>query len=262
LSATVRDVWCQLSLDPQTQRFVEERFEAPHGWFKTVAHAWLRRFVSDFDANGLLGAYPLHLLSTPQWRQLLGAAPVASHLDFGAGNGDLTASLSPLVQHTTTTERSKAMRRVLRSRGFECVSTDAHDLEGAVDSRRFDLVTCLNVLDRTSHPWSLLRDLEDRVGDDGRLVLAVPLPVDPFYYAGAAARAPIEALELSGDDWERQCSSLAHAVTESQSLRLEGACRAPYISGGDARRRLYVLDDAILVFRRTGGTAKQGRIRR
>jgi 2-polyprenyl-3-methyl-5-hydroxy-6-metoxy-1,4-benzoquinol methylase len=257
VSSTVRDAFRQMSFDDEARCFVERRFETPHGWLLTATHGWLRHFASDFDINGWLGTYPLHLLSPPQWTALLGRS-FATHLDFGAGNGDLTTSVANLTEHTLTTERARAMRAVLRRRGFECLASDAPaSLRSELGSRRFDLVTCLNVLDRTSHPLSLLRALSSLLQPSGYLVLAVPLPLEPFYYAGARTRTPAEPLGLSGDDWEGQCSSLAGRVTADENLELVAACRAPYVSGGDARRRLYVLDDAVLVFRRTGGTAKQ-----
>ena len=56
-----------------------------HGGFKTRVHALLRWFLSDFDVNGLLGMYPMHLLDTSQWQALLGGGSARRLLDVGAG---------------------------------------------------------------------------------------------------------------------------------------------------------------------------------
>jgi hypothetical protein len=57
--------------------------------------------MSDFDINGVLGTYPLHLFSTAQLSALLAAAKAPQRfttaLDVGAGAGNVTKQLAPLV---------------------------------------------------------------------------------------------------------------------------------------------------------------------
>ncbi len=251
-SELVRRHFVQLELDAAARNFVEEQFERPAGFWRWQTHALLRYVFSDFDVNGLLGTYPLHLLSTAQWQRLLPS--VHAHLDVGAGNGDLTTQLAPLATSTLTTEHSRAMSHVLRRRGFECLHTpqgEAAELHAQLAERKFDLITCLNVLDRTAEPQQLLRVLGAHLKPGGLLVLAVPLPLQPFYYAGARTLPPRESLGVTGPDWESQCEQLAARTCECVApLRLQSVSRAPYISGGDRRSRLYALDDAVLVFRR------------
>lgn len=44
----------------------------------------------------------------------------------------------------------------------------------------FDLIVCLNVLDRCSEPFTLLRSIRDKLEPEtGRCILAVPLPLSP-----------------------------------------------------------------------------------
>lgn len=250
----LRSRWLPLQMDAAARHFVEERFANPHGRALGLMHSVLRQVLSDFDVNGVLGAYPLHLLSTAQWRQLLPSAP-GRHLDVGAGNGDLTLQLAPLCKATTTTEQSRAMCRVLRRRGFECLHTPAgtaRQLDERLGDRQYDLITALNVLDRTCQPRSLLRVMQRHLAPDGALALSVPLPLVPFYFTGPATRPPKEALDVSGATWIEQLPQLVEAVAlELEHCQLSQLSRAPYISGGDWRRRLYVLDAAVLVFRRT-----------
>ena len=65
-----------------------------------------------FEVNGLLGIYPMHLVSTSHWKYLFPNSPNSSNnpgdpekrgekegfiaLDVGAGVGDVTSYLQPL----------------------------------------------------------------------------------------------------------------------------------------------------------------------
>eukprot|EP00736_Rhodelphis_marinus_P000211 Rmarinus@m.30133 len=122
---------------------------------------------------------------------------------------------------------------------------------------QFDVVTCLNVLDRCKRPRELIKDVFVRVKPGGRAVFAVVLPF-------------CEHVEASGL-WAMFDSS-AHKPDEDHALRElrrhgsweEGVCRfvdlfraagfelvsfsrTPYLSRGDSFRPIHVLDDAIFV---------------
>ncbi len=236
------------------ERFVElaeddaaRRFRAApttHGRLRTWAQRALGHFMSDFDANGWLGMYPMHLLSTAQWGCLLGAAGGAL-VDVGAGNGDVTAGLAPLFDSVTTTELSAPMARRLRRRGFSCERVDV--AETGVPGGPWDTIACLNVLDRSARPHTLLERLRDGLAPGGRLILAVVLPYSPFVYEGGATVPPIEKLDCEAADWESSVDRLAARVLEPLGLHVQRLARAPYLSGGDADAPLYALDDAILV---------------
>lgn len=235
----------RLDLDGETREYIDRAIAARPGRARTRAHQLLLGLFSDFDANGLLGMYPMHLLGTEQWRTLVGESPGRRHLDIGAGSGDVTARLSPLSGETVTTEMSRVMAKNLRKRGFRCERIDV--AEAGVPDPRYDLVTCLNVLDRCPKPRSLLARARDALTADGRLVLATPLPFRPFYYDGPRSLDPIEKLPIAGETWETSLIALIESVLDPVGLEVESVSRAPYLSGGDARRELYVLDDAILV---------------
>jgi SAM-dependent methyltransferase len=202
--------------------------------------------MSDFDVNGLLGTYPLFLLSTAQWRELLGPERCARLLDVGAGSGDVTARLASVADRVETTETSAMMARRLRRRGYACRRVD---VAGAPLDDSFDLVTCLNVIDRSARPKTVLAHLARALGEGGRLVVATPLPYEPFVFAGGSTRPPDERLPLCTDDWESGVAELASRVLRPLGLEVLAFTRAPYISGGDPGRPLYVLDDAVLVCR-------------
>jgi 2-polyprenyl-3-methyl-5-hydroxy-6-metoxy-1,4-benzoquinol methylase len=49
---------------------------------------------------------------------------------------------------------------------------------------KFDVVTCLNLLDRCDKPLSLLRELKASLSPGGRVVVALVLPFSPYVETG------------------------------------------------------------------------------
>jgi SAM-dependent methyltransferase len=228
--------------------YLERALSTRPGRLKTAVHRALRMFFSDFDANGLLGMYPMHLLGTSEWRELLGDRTFLRHLDVGAGTGDITQTLAPLAQETVTTETSRFMARNLRRLGFVCIEADV--AESGVPSPEYDLVTCLNVIDRCARPESLLIKIAAGLAPGGRLVVATPFPFDPFVYQGPHSLNPKERLAVPRESWERSVTALVTNVLEPLGVELETVSRVPYLCRGDAARPLYVLDDALVVCRK------------
>ncbi len=248
LSPPLRERFVQLNRDAATDAFLERAVSGRHSWWKTQLHRFLRQFMSDFDANGLLDMYPLFVASSEHWQALLGNARVARLLDVGAGSGGVTRALQPFAEHIVTTELSRHMAERLRRAGFECHELDLaeRDLPGPP----FDLITCLNVLDRTGRPRRLLERLRGLLAPGGRLVIALVLPYEPFFYSGPSTSEPLERLSCSEPQWEAAVSSLVERELQPLGLELSSVSRAPYLSFGDTDRGLYQLDDAILVLKK------------
>ncbi|MBX3181331.1 MAG: methyltransferase domain-containing protein [Polyangiaceae bacterium] len=251
-----------LSQDDETRAYLRDVVTSRPGWLRTAARGALSALVSDFDANGLLGMYPMHLVSEAQLRALLSLPEptrLTRALDVGAGAGDVTERIRAVASEVVTTERSFAMARRLRRRGYACHRVDlADDLEGPSTSqltaRPFELICLFNVIDRCPRPRSLLTNLRSLLtpargahGAGGRLLLSVPLPFDPMYYQGAAPRHPLEALGVTGDTWAEAARDLTGRVLPALGFTPRVLSRAPYLSGGDSRRPLYVLDAALVV---------------
>jgi len=248
LPSSLSGRFVRLGLGAEGRDYLDRALATRPGRTKTVLHRVLRSWMSDFDVNGLLDMYPMHLLGTSQWKALLGPALGGRHLDVGAGSGDVTRTIAPLATVTVTTEVSKIMARNLRRAGFPCIEADlARD---AVPDAPYDLITCLNVLDRCERPRSLLSNLVRALAPGGRLVLATPIPFDPFFYRGATSQDPIERLELPRDSWEASVARLVTDVLDPLGLEVDAISRVPYLCRGDAERPLYVLDDALLVCRK------------
>lgn len=246
---------CRLELDEATAAWLRRLPETRRGWFKTFLQRSLREYVSDFDANALLDMYPMFLLSQAQLGALLGLegdARVRLALDVGAGSGDVTRELAPWCERLVTTERSWGMARRLRRLGFECHRVDLAETNQPLWDSAFELITCFNVLDRCPKPASLLRVMRRSLAADGRLLLSVPLPFDPMFYAGPNTLDPLEALDVAGADWTRAALDLCARVLPAHGFEATCLSRAPYLSGGDSRRAVYVLDAAVVVAKARG----------
>lgn len=245
LPAELRERVLPLEQDDAARAFMDEAIAEPHGKAITAVYNALRKLLSDYDAYGLLGMYPMHLLSTPQLERLLGDAPRARLLDVGAGNGGVTAHAAPLFEHVSANEASWVFRRKLRARGYRVIEHDfaAHAWSG----ERFDAITCFNVLDRCSHPRSLLTHLHAALQPNGRLVLSVPLPLRPHVHVGPHTVDQEEPLPKAQVSWEAGVASLVDDVLTPSAWDVISISRAPYLCRGDAVQRIHVLDAAIFV---------------
>lgn len=249
LGSALSSTFVEAVPDAVQREFVDRSRATPHSRLLTLTHRIVRTFVSDYDANGLLGMYPMHLLSTAQWRSLLPLNPGANLLDVGAGDGGLTRQLAPLFSSITTSETSRAMARRLRRIGYECLERDVG--EGQL-AGTYDCITCLNVVDRTPKPRQLVASLARALESNGLLVLATPLPLRAFYYEGPQTLEPRDGFRCPGPSWERAASQFAEAIAElAPNLVLVRWTKAPYLSWGDAESSLYVLDDFIGVWKTT-----------
>jgi SAM-dependent methyltransferase len=243
LPAALAERFVQLELDAAAEAFLARYGDTPHGALATAAYGVLRGFFSDYDAYGLLGMYPMHLVSRAQLDRLLGPGPRDALLDVGAGDGGVTAHAAPLFARTFVTEASSVLRRKLRARGFAVLE---HDFATApwTNAQRFDAALCLNVLDRTSHPRSLLEHLRAALAPAARLILSVPLPLRPHVHVGRHTVDPEERLPRGVERWEAGAADVARVLGDGGYV-VRSLSRVPYLCRGDTAVRLHVLDAAI-----------------
>lgn len=218
--------------------------------FGTFVARFTALYLSAYAVNGLLGAYPMHLLSEAQWRTLLGTHAGGRLLDVGAGSGDVTATLAPCFTRVDCTETAKPLVWRLRRRGFV---VHAHDLAAAeVPDAPYDAVSLLNVVDRCHRPTALLAAALRALRQGGLFILAVPLPYRPVAYDGPYLIEPSAPLACRGERWEDAAASLIEHVLEPAGLTTLALSRVPYLAGGDAGQALAVHDDVVVVSRLEG----------
>lgn len=245
----------RLDADPSTRAWIDDCFAHPVGAIQLAARALARNVMSDYDANGLVGTHDMRVLGTDQWRQLLDVATLTrlSHgrlLDVGAGDGNVTAELAPLVREVVATETSSGMAKRLRKRGWVTHEVDLVERGLPDDAGRFDAIALLNVLDRTSRPLTLLERLRALAMPDARLLCAVPFPLRPHVHVGASTVDPDELLPRvpPGEHvWERQARAFAELLFVPLGWRVLRLARAPYLCRGPAKQPVLTLDDALFV---------------
>lgn len=246
LPPAIRARFTPLPTDPFVEAFARGEHAAPHSRVKGALHGVLRRVVSDFDADGVLGTHPMALFGEVSWRALVGERG-GRLLDVGAGSGDVTVHARPFFDAIVTTETSSAMAHRLRSRGFVCHRVDLarHALpDDPSVGGPFDVVALLNVLDRCDRPRALLRAAVRSLSRDGRVLLSVPLPARPHVDRGAMTVDPDEPMGGEGGTWEEALGDLVEHLVLPCGLEVTRVARAPYLSRGT---RLHVLDAAVLV---------------
>jgi SAM-dependent methyltransferase len=245
----------RLDADPSTRAWIDDCFARPVGAIQLAARALARNVMSDYDANGLVGTHDMRVLGTDQWRQLLDVATLTRLsqgrlLDVGAGDGNVTAELAPLVREVVATETSSGMAKRLRKRGWVTHEVDLVERGLPDDAGRFDAIALLNVLDRTSRPLTLLERLRALAMPDARLLCAVPFPLRPHVHVGASTVDPDELLPRvpPGEHvWERQARAFAELLFVPLGWRVLRLARAPYLCRGPAKQPVLTLDDALFV---------------
>ena len=117
----------------------------------------------------------------------------------------------------------------------------------------YDLISCLNVLDRCSAPLSMLKQMHGKLRPGGHLLLALVLPYQPFVERGPSQAKPGEFLPLEETEtWEEAVGVLWERSLKGLGFDLVAVSRLPYLCEGDLNQDYYSLDDAIFVLRKKG----------
>lgn len=240
-----------LERDAATEAWLTNHAQ-PHGWWRTKLTEWASSFVSSYDAHGLLGAYPMHLLSEQAWRELLGGVHHERLLDVGAGAGYVTEHARAHFDEIVCTETAHQLARRLVARGFFVHEVD---LTQRTLARAFDVVSAFNVLDRTPEPLRLLRSLVAHTRPGGSVLISIPLPVSAHVHVRGGTSAPTERLPSLAPDFETAARELSERLLQPAGLTVTRLARLPYLSRGDVYRPLYVLDSALWVCTTTQTTS-------
>ena len=246
-----------LTADEATNAFLQRCSDDAAVW-RVIYFRLLRQFYSVTDANGYAGGGQMFVLSAAHLNLLLDAAfppgtprpftPIRL-LDIGAGDGNVTAEIAPLFQEASATETSHVMLDRLRARGLRAVYSPLLD-EADVGSEPYDMVACLNVLDRCDEPLSLLRRMHALTKPNGGLVLlAVVLPFCPFVEDGSGQKSPKQLLPIRARSFEGALTELVVNVLIPEGYEVLACARVPYLSQcyGQNAHNYALLNDALLL---------------
>ncbi len=104
-------------------------------------------------------------------------------LDVGAGQGITLFHAKRFGYKTYGTEVSDKTIKVLRDNCpfVEAVKTENFDNFSSSWPKKYDVISCLDVLEHTENPVLLLSKIKDKLNDDGFLIISLPNK-DRYYY--------------------------------------------------------------------------------
>uniref|UniRef100_A0A3B3YLZ9 Methyltransferase like 9 n=1 Tax=Poecilia mexicana TaxID=48701 RepID=A0A3B3YLZ9_9TELE len=258
LGESVRPLFVQSHMDTDTKAFLKHSQEKSGWLFTQLYHSLvstvLSPMVSRTSINGFLGRGSMFVFSADQFQQLLRIGPdweANRLLDLGAGDGGVTEVMGVHFKQVYATEVSPPMKWHLQRRNYTLLGIDEWQHTGF----QYDVISCLNLLDRCDDPLHLLRDIRSSlVPKTGRLVLAAVLPFQPYIEVGGKWERPKEHLKIAGKTWEEQVTNLCSEVFKRAGFELEAVTRLPYLCEGDMYNDYYVLDDAVFVLKASEDT--------
>ncbi|VDP82182.1 unnamed protein product [Echinostoma caproni] len=204
----------------------------------------------------------MFVLSSKQFASLLSIEAgfqYESLLDLGAGDGMVTQKMAVFFHHVYVTEVSRPMCWRLREHGFTVLDADTWELDPPPSDdgsdtnpvpKRFDVISCLNLLDRCDAPLTMLKRIAGALKPrTGRLVLGIVLPLKQ-YVETKPDKSASEILDLpDSESWEVQLNHLLSDVLPAAGFELVTWTRVPYLCEGDFTQSFYYLNDLVLVFR-------------
>lgn len=253
LGDKLKSLFVQSALDSDTSTFLKRSVEKSGWLFTQLYHSFvstvLSPVVSRTSINGFLGRGSMFVFSSLQFQQLLSVGPdwrAERLLDLGAGDGGVTQVMGPHFKQVYATEVSLPMKWHLQRKNYKLLGIEEWQHTGF----KYDLISCLNLLDRCDDPLALLQDIRTAlVPRTGRLVLAAVVPFQPYVEVGGQWQRPKEHLKIKGRTWEEQVSALSTQVFERAGFQVEALTRLPYLCEGDMYNDYYHLDDAVFVLK-------------
>lgn len=204
--------------------------------------------MTQTSINGFLGRGSTFVFSQSQFLQLLGETSDWHSevlLDLGAGDGSVTEVMAPLFDIVHVTEISTVMQRVLKKKGYHICDVD----KWTESSRKYDVISCLNLLDRCDKPITMLQQIKSKLKPSGRLVVALVLPLSQYIEVGSPNHQPVETIPIQGKTIEEQINSCYHLVFEPAGYEIIRWTVLPYLSEGDIEQSFYWLTDIMFVLK-------------
>ncbi|XP_022338741.2 protein-L-histidine N-pros-methyltransferase-like [Crassostrea virginica] len=245
--------YLQFDQDAETEQFLSNCYEKADWLFTqlyhSVAKSFLGWFMTSTSINGLLRRGSMFVFSDEQLRQLLQIKEGwqgQNMLDLGAGDGLVTDKMAKYYRQVYATEVSSIMVGRLQEKNYKILDLDKWD-NGAIS---FDLIGCLNLLDRCNKPMTILNSIKKALAPGvGKAIVAVVLPFKPYVEQDSKDHSPEEKLLVQGQTFEEQVQFFITKVFEPAGFYVEKFSRLPYLCEGDLHQSFYVLDDAVFVIK-------------
>lgn len=250
----------QLYQDDETEEFLEICYEKADWIFTQIWNALVRSllswFMSNTSINGYLKRGSMFVYSQAQFQKLLGIDDSwlsENLIDLGAGDGMVTKKMASHFKNVFVTEVSHQMQYRLAENGFTVI-----DIENWANGHLiYDVISCLNLLDRCNYPLNILKQIKATLRPEtGRLVVALVLPFSAYVEENSVDHKPAEKLGIQGNTFEDQTTDMINNVFKPLGFELVTFSRVPYLSEGDLSTSFYVLHDAIFVLKVANNTTQ------
>ena len=257
------DRFIEMFEDEATKDFISSSVDQADSVITQLWHSLAKSLLSFFytqtDINGYLQRGSMFVFSEEQFKFLLEKGnifqlPVADNfklgtamIDLGAGDGAPTQMMSRFFDEVHVTETSWSMRNLLNKKGFKVLEVESWS---GPRPEFYDMISCLNLLDRCEKPETLLNEIQGALKPGGLLLVALVLPFRPWVEFGSnrSSHKPIENLPISGETFESQAFSFIDYMTSKLQFQLLSWSRVPYLCEGDLAQSVYVLDDGLFLF--------------
>ncbi|ODN03316.1 Methyltransferase-like protein 9, partial [Orchesella cincta] len=254
LSQDIGSKFEQFEMDESTQLFLDSCVENSDNTFwqmwLTLASSILSWFLTNTSVNGLLGRGSMQVFSSDQFEQLIDYQhsnnTLGNLLDIGAGDGSTTDRMADCFSNVYATEMSTTMRWTLQKKGYTVLDVS----EWSNQEVKFDVISCLNVLDRCEKPLTLINQIKSSLKPGGVAVLAFVIPFKPYVEFGQhKTTEPTETLMIEDKTFEGEVRNFVENVLTPNGWDVVKWTKLPYLCEGDINQAFYWLDDVVFVVR-------------
>lgn len=261
----------QFDCDEETNEFLANCEEKSKWMFTNIrnqlAKGLLSKFMTITSINGYLNRGKMFVISKSQLTKLipeLNSPESLTHqvnstvseensphgekrllLDLGAGDGNVTDKLSVFFTETHCTEISPVMQKILARKQFKLLNCSSWHQQPDL---KYDLIACLNLLDRCDQPITILQQMKSKLKPTGLILMALVLPFNQFVEESVNNR-PSESIEITGLTFEEQLCSLDEKLFAPNGLKIVKWSKVPYLCEGDLDETFYRLTDSIIVLK-------------
>ncbi|KAI1294674.1 Protein-L-histidine N-pros-methyltransferase [Halotydeus destructor] len=244
------------SCDAGTDEFLVKCHDKSDWFFTQIFHSIARTILSAFmtstSVNGFLGRGSMFVFSEDQFKKLYDGLSWDSNsrvLDLGAGDGRVTEVMAKHFSEVHATEISPVMKRILAKKGYKVLDIDKWTDEPG----NYDLISCLNLLDRCDKPLTIISQIKSKLKPGGRILLALVLPFSQYVeHSGTSGNnKPSEVINITGSTFEEQLVTLSANVLKPNGLEVVRWTRLPYLCEGDLDLSFYWLHDVVMLLKQT-----------